>query len=40
MGQEETFQNNNNIHRINNNTHKKNNFIEYPPSKNMLKPKQ
>ena len=38
MGQEETFQNNNNIHRINNNTHKKNNFIEYPPSKNMLKP--
>ena len=38
MGQEEAFQNNNNIHRINNNTHKKNNFIEYPPSKNMLKP--
>jgi len=38
MGQEEAFQNTNNIHRINNNNHKKNSFIEYPSSKNMIKP--
>ena len=34
MGQEEAFQNSNNIQRINNSNYKKNNYIEYSPSKN------
>ena len=38
MGQEEYFQNNHNIHRINNNSYKKNNYIEYPPPKTFIKP--
>ena len=38
MGQDEAFQNPANIHRINNNNSKKNNFIEYPPQKSLLKP--
>ena len=38
MGQDEDFQNNNNIHRINNNSHKKNIIFEYPSPKSMTKP--
>ena len=36
MGQEEAFQNSNNIQRINNSNYKKNNYIEYSPSKNII----
>ena len=36
MGQEEAFQNSNNIQRINNSNYKKNNYIEYSPPKNVI----
>jgi len=38
MGQEESFQNINNIHRINNNNYKKNSYIEYSSNKDIIKP--
>ena len=38
MGQDEPFQNPNNIHRINNNNYKKNNFMEYTSQKTLIKP--
>ena len=38
MGQEESFKNINNIHRINNNNYKKNSYIEYSSNKDIIKP--
>ena len=38
MGQQESFQNINNIHRINNNNYKKNSYIEYSSNKDIIKP--
>ena len=38
MGQDEAFQNSNNIHRVNNTNYKKNNLIEYTSQKNLTKP--
>ena len=38
MGQKESFQNINNIHRINNNNYKKNSYIEYSSNKDIIKP--